>query len=216
MKYSIIGSGDVGFQIAGKLLELGHEVMVSSRTNDNPKIVEWSSKHGERAHHGTFEEAAQYGERVFICVRGIYSPTVVKSLSQYLEGKIIIDLSNPYIYKDGNISLEPSLSGNTSVGEENQKALPNSKVVKTLNYLHNHLMTNPQELNSPITGFYCGNDAEAKKAVDQLLRDFGWQDTLDLGDISRSRYTEMLGAFWPAALGATGTMHWGFKLVRDE
>ena len=50
--------------------------------------------------------------------------------------------------------------------------------------------------------------------VANLLKDFGWTDMLDLGDISMSRYTEMLGAFWPAALNATGNMDWGFKLVR--
>ena len=57
------------------------------------------------------------------------------------------------------------------------------------------------------TGFYCGNDTEAKTAVAKLLKDFGWQDTMDLGDISMSRYTEMLGAFWPAAYGQLKHMH---------
>jgi len=52
--------------------------------------------------------------------------------------------------------------------------------------------------------------------VAALLKDFGWTDTLDLGDISMSRYTEMLGAFWPAALNVTGNMDWGFKLVRKH
>ena len=64
--------------------------------------------------------------------------------------------------------------------------------------------------------FYCGNDADAKVEVAALLKDFGWTDTLDLGDISMSRYTEMLGAFWPAALNVTGNMDWGFKLVRKH
>lgn len=100
------------------------------------------------------------------------------------------------------------------MGEEVQRLLPQTKVVKTLNYLCNHLMTAPDRLPESITGFYCGNDAAAKAEVAVLLKDFGWEDTLDLGDISMSRYTEMLGTFWVAALPATGNMDWGMKLVR--
>ena len=126
----------------------------------------------------------------------------------------MIDLANPYIYKDGHIALDSRWSGTTSLGEETQNLLPDTKVVKTLNYLCNHLMVCPDCLPAPITGFYCGNDTGAKAEVAALLKDFGWTDTLDLGDISMSRYTEMLGAFWVAALNATGNMDWGFKLVR--
>ena len=51
-------------------------------------------------------------------------------------------------------------------------------------------------------------------AAYRLAALFGWEDTLDLGNISMSRYTEMLGTFWVAALSATGNMDWGIKLVR--
>lgn len=133
-----------------------------------------------------------------------------------LAGKVLIDLTNPYLYKDGHISLDPRWSGTTCLGEAVQEFLPETKVVKTLNYLCNALMTCPDRLPEPITGFYCGNDVEAKAEVAALLKDFGWTDTLDLGGIAMSRYTEMLGAFWPAALNATGNMEWGFRLVRKR
>ena len=37
----------------------------------------------------------------------------------------------------------------------------------------------------------------------------------DIGDISMSRYTEMLGAFWVPIYGKVGNMNWGLKLVRE-
>lgn len=132
-----------------------------------------------------------------------------------LKGKILIDLSNPYIYKDGHISLDPKYSGNTCLGEEVQKFLPNTKVVKTLNFLGSNLMTDPTKLAEPITGFYCGNDEKSKDVVRGILHDFGWTDTFDMGDISMSRYTEMLGAIWVPLYGKLGTMDWGFKLIKD-
>lgn len=215
MRYGILGTGDVAHAIATKLIELGHEVMIGARSAANEKAVSWAKSNGKRAFNGTFADAARFGERVFNCVQGIHSLEALNAAGkENLNGKLLIDLANPYIYKDGHISLDPRWSGTTCLGEAVQKFLPETKVVKTLNYLCNTLMTSPDRLPEPITGFYCGNDAAAKAEVAALLADFGWTDTLDLGGIGMSRYTEMLGTFWVAALNATGNMDWGFRLVR--
>lgn len=215
MKYGILGTGDVAHAIGSKLITLGHEVMLGARSADNEKAIQWADSNGVYAMHGTFADAARFGERMFLCVRGIHSIEVVKVAGEEnLAGKILIDQTNPYLYEDGHISLDPRWSGTTCLGEEIQKLLPRTKVVKTLNYLGCRLMTAPQQLPETVTGFYCGNDTEAKAVVADLLKDFGWQDTMDLGDISMSRYTEMLGAFWPAVYGRLGHMNWGLKLVR--
>lgn len=214
MKYGVLGTGDVAQTIASKLVELGHEVMMGSRTANNEKAVAWAAANGDKASCGTFADAAAFGERVFNCVQGIHAIEALEAASKdNLKGKILIDQSNPYVYKDGHISLKAEYTENTCLGEEVQKLLPDTKVVKTLNYLGSVMMTNPGELSEPVTGFYCGNDAEAKEAVRQILADFGWQETFDMGDISMSRYTEMLGAFWVPVYGQIGHMHWGFRLV---
>ena len=195
---------------------LGHEVKIGSRQSNNEKAINWVKKNGNLASNGTFKEAAAFGEGVFNCVKGIHSIEALSAANpENLKGKILIDLTNPYTYKEGHISLEPKYSGNTSLGEEIQKFLPNTKVVKTLNYLGYNLMTEPSKLTEPITGFYCGNDKDAKKVVDEILHDFGWADTFDMGDISMSRYTEMLGAIWVPIYGNLGNMNWGFRLVRE-
>lgn len=215
MKYGVLGTGDVAQTIAGKLIELGHEVMLGSRTAANEKAVSWAAGHGVRAKCGTFADAAAFGERVFNCVQGIHALEALRAAgADNLGGKILIDQTNPYIYENGHITLKPEYTGGTCLGEEVQKLLPGTKVVKTLNYLGSVMMTNPGELTEPVTGFYCGNDAGAKEAVRGILQDFGWEDTFDMGDISMSRYTEMLGAFWVPVFGQMGTMHWGFRLVR--
>lgn len=215
MKYGVLGTGNVARTIASKLVELGHEAMMGSRTGGNPSTALWAAQNSERASHGTFADAAKFGERVFCCVQGIHALEALQAGGEVnLAGKILIDLSNPFLHKGGNVAIDPRYSGWTSLGEEVQRLLPRTKVVKTLNYLGCQLMAQPGTLPEPVTGFYCGNDAEAKQAVAALLEDLGWTDTMDLGDISRSRYTEMLGAFWPAVYGSLGHMDWGFKLVR--
>ena len=216
MKYGILGTGIVAQTIGSKLIQLGHEVKLGSRNAKNQKALDWAKKNGKNASVGTFKEAALFGKIIFNCVHGINSIEAITSAGkENFKDKILIDISNPYNYKDGHISLDPKYCGNTCLGEEIQKFLPNTKVVKTLNYLGANMMTNPGSLAEPITGFYCGNDAKAKEVVNKMLHDFGWTDTFDLGDISMSRYTEMLGAFWVPVYGKVGNMDWGFKLVRN-
>ena len=215
MKYGVLGTGDVGQTIASKLVELGHEVMMGSRSAANEKAAAWASAHGERARCGSFADAAAFGERVFNCVQGIHAIEALTAAGiDSLKGKILVDLSNPYVYQDGHISLKAEYTGSTCLGEKIQKLLPETKVVKTLNYLGCVMMTNPGELSEPVTGFYCGNDPDAKDAVKGILQDFGWAETFDMGDTSMSRYTEMLGAFWVPVYGKLGNMHWGFRLVK--
>lgn len=197
MRYGMIGNGDVAHCIAAKLRELGHEVVLGSRKGT------------------TFNDAAAFGERLFLSVQGIHAIDALDSIdSANLDGKILIDQANPYIYDGRHVSLDARWSGGTCLGEEIQKRLPRTRVVNTLNFIRCELMVNPQSLPGEVTAFYCGNDAEAKAEVNQLLKDFGWTDTMDIGDISMSRYTEMLGAVWPAILNNLGHMNWGFKLVR--
>ena len=133
MKYGVLGTGNVAHTIGDKLIELGHSVMLGSRTADNPQAVKWARHHGEQAAHGTFADAACFGERIFNCVQGIHSLEVLDAAGKAnLNGKLLIDLTNPYIHKDGHISLDARWSGTTSLGEEVQRLLPQTKVVKTL------------------------------------------------------------------------------------
>ena len=169
MKYGILGTGNVSQTIGSKLIQLGHEVKLGSRNPNNEAGLNWVKKNGNKASLGTFSDAASFGEIIFNCVQGIHSIEALKlSGPENLKNKILIDLSNPFIYKDGHISLDPKYSTNTSLGEEIQKFLPETKIVKTLNYLGFNLMTNPSELAEPITGFYCGNDEKAKEVVNNI------------------------------------------------
>ena len=129
MRYGVLGTGDVARTIADKLIELGYAVMLGSRTTNNPQAVEWVKHHGKQAAHGTFADAARFGERIFNCVQGIHAIEALNDAGkENLNGKLLIDLANPYIHKDGHISLDARWSGMTSLGEEVQRLLPQTKV----------------------------------------------------------------------------------------
>ncbi|HEU4789647.1 MAG TPA: NAD(P)-binding domain-containing protein [Flavobacterium sp.] len=216
MKIAILGTGAVGTTIATKLIELGHQVMIGSRSNTNEKAIEFVNKFEKNASNGTFEEAATFGEIIFNCVKGEFAIAALQSAGKGIENKILIDISIPTdTSKGAPLSLIPELCNTNSLGEEIQKTFPNTKVVKTLNTMWSTLMAIPSMLKEgDHTNFISGNDEEAKNTVKNLLHEIGWKEgsILDLGDITASRGTESLVLLWLRIWGTTiGTF--SFKVV---
>jgi 8-hydroxy-5-deazaflavin:NADPH oxidoreductase len=212
----MLGTGMVGNRLGTKLVELGYEVSMGSRTADNPAAVEWVKKAGRGASHGTFEEAARLGEIVFLCVKGEVALDVIKlAKPENFKGKTVIDVTNPLDFSRG---MPPSLliSNTNSLGEEVQKALPGALVVKTLNTVSNEVMVDPGITGGEPTMFMCGNDKGAKEQTMAILKQFGWKDIIDLGDISNARGTEMILPIWVRTWNALQNGNFAFKVLRKK
>lgn len=112
--------------------------------------------------------------------------------------------------------MPPSLfvSNTDSLGEQVQKVLPNTKVVKTFNTMNAMLQVNPQQLaDGDHHIFVSGNDAEAKNTVTELLKSYGWKHIIDLGDITTARGTEMMMPVWLRLWGSLKTPMFNYKIV---
>lgn len=217
MKIAVLGTGMVGTTIGSRLVELGHEVMIGSRTATNEKAVEFANSNGKNASAGTFEDAANFGEIIFNCTKGEVSIEVLKLAGNGIDGKILIDIANPLDFSQGMPPcLIPALSNTNSLGEEIQKTFPTTRVVKTLNTMWCGLMVNPLMIgNGDHTNYISGNDAEAKATVKTLLNEFGWknENILDLGDITNARGTEATLPIWLRVWGATNNGAFNFKII---
>ena len=214
MNICVFGSGMVGQTIGGKVAELGHAVMVGTR--DPAKLRDWLAKAGGNARVGSLSETAAYGEILFNATNGGGSLEALALAGEAnLNGKILIDISNPLDFSHG---MPPTLfvSNTDSLGERIQRAYPNVKVVKTLNTVTASLMVNPRQLaDGDHHLFLCGNDAEAKAQVANVLTAwFGWRHVLDLGDIAAARGTEMYLPIWLRLWGALGTGLFNVKVVK--
>jgi predicted dinucleotide-binding enzyme len=211
---AILGTGMVGDAIGSKLVSLGHKVMMGSRTANNEKALAWVERNGNLASNGTFSDAAAFGEIIFNCTTGQVSLEALQLAGrENLQGKILVDVANPLDFSKG---MPPSLTvcNTDSLGEVIQRQFTDVKVVKTLNTMNCQLMVNPGLLNEPGNVFICGNDAEAKKEVNQLLESFGWKNSIDLGDISAARGTEQLLPIWVRLMGTLGTAMFNFSIVK--
>jgi 8-hydroxy-5-deazaflavin:NADPH oxidoreductase len=216
MKIAVLGTGTVGDAIASKLISLGHQVKMGSRKANNEKAAAFVVKFSENASQGTLADAAQFAEIIFNVTSGAGSIEALTLAGENnLNGKIIVDISNPLDFSKGQPATLFSVN-TTSLGEEIQAKFPKAKVVKTLNTMWNGLMVNPRMIgNGDHNVFISGNDAEAKEKVKEILVSFGWtpSNILDLGDITTARGTEMYLPLWLRIWGATQNGAFNIKIV---
>jgi predicted dinucleotide-binding enzyme len=219
MKFGILGTGMVGSAIGSKLVQLGHEVKIGSRKMVNEKAAEWVKRNGIKASQGTFKDAASFGEIVFNCTAGAVSLEALKMAGiESLKEKILIDVSNPMDFSKGlPPTLIPSLAIDTSLGEEIQKAFPDTQVVKTLNTMYCEIMADATLLPGEHDVFICGNDNDAKATVKTILTKwFGWGTPIDLGDIRSAKSTEMLALAGMYFFGLNNSPMYNLKLQQKR
>ena len=218
MKIAVLGTGVVGQTIGSRLVEVGHEVKMGSRTADNEKAVEWVQKNGDRASQGTFSDAARFGEIVFVCTKGEKTLEALTAAgAENIQSKIVVDVTNPLVMSQSGLpDLDPQCINTNSLGEEIQKMFPDAQVVKTLNTMWCGLMVDPGQLNNGDHHvFISGNHSEAKATVLSILGQFGWkqENIIDLGDITTARGTEMFLPLWLRIMKSQNAYRFNIKLV---
>lgn len=215
MNIGILGTGIVGQTIGTRLVDLGHNVRMGSRTADNANARAWRKISGHLASQGTFEDAAQFGEILFNCTSGMGSLSALQfAKTVNLNGKILIDMANPLDYSRG---LPPILTvcNTDSLGEQIQRAHPLLRVVKAINTMNCEIMVHPERVPGKHEAFICGNNSDAKQTVTAILLDwFGWSSVVDLGDITASRGMEMLVPFWLSVRNVVGSDNFNLKVVK--
>ncbi len=229
MNIAVLGTGTVGQTLSSKLLELGHKVVMGTRSISetrtktakdgygNPGIGEWL-KSNTGVQLATFAEAIAFGQLIVNATQGGKSIDALKAGNPGdLDGKIIVDIANPLDFSKGMPPvLMPELCNTTSLGEEIQKAFPQSYVVKTLNTMWCGLMINPSLVGGgDHHNFLCGNNPEAKLEVRKLLGQFGWKEgnLIDLGDITSARGTELMLPIWLRVMTVKHSGAFNFKVV---
>ena len=216
MRIGVLGTGAVGRAIATRMLQLGHQVTMGSRSAASEPLAEWLAEAGEEAKGGTFAEAAAAAELVFNCTAGTASLAALEAAgTENLAGKTLVDVANPLDFSAG---FPPTLSvcNETSLGEQIQAAFPETHVVKSLNTVNAAVMVDPGRVRGEHVVFVCGEDEGAKAQVRALLGAIGWPPdaVLDLGDLSAARGTEMYLPLWLRLYGRLETPDFNIAIAR--
>ncbi len=216
MKIGIIGSGEVAQSLGTAFLKEGFEVKLGSRDPLKDVVKRWGAEN-PGAKTGSFEEAALFGELLVLAVAGhaVFQAVEASSLKN-LEGKIIIDVTNPIAPappEKGILKFTTSLD--RSLMEDLQMLVPKAKFVKAFNSVGNDLMYKPSFKEGRPTMFICGNDETAKKQVSSILDRFGWESE-DMGLVESARAIEPLCILWCLPGFLRNQWAHAFKLLKQD
>ncbi|PTQ98987.1 reduced coenzyme F420:NADP oxidoreductase [Paraburkholderia sp. GV068] len=197
---SIIGAGTMATAVAGRIAKAGHTVEVLNR--DPAKARALADKLSAGATTGTYA-AAPTGDIVILAVPYGSAAAVVADYGNALEGKVIIDITNP---------VAPDLSGlitphGSSGAQEIAKGLPaTAHVVKAFNTVFGHVLAK----NGRLDAFIAADDAQAKARVSTLIESLGLRP-LDVGGLHMAATLEALGLMM-IGLAKNGAGTWDIAL----
>jgi 8-hydroxy-5-deazaflavin:NADPH oxidoreductase len=204
LKIAVIGLGNIGKVVAANLVKGNRPVVVADRTLS--KAQEFAGTLGKLAHPSEIGAAIKEAD---IIVLSVWFNVIKELFVQYateLQGKIIIDPSNP-IAPDGKGGFVKVIGEKESAGQINGALLPKSaKLAKVLGTLGAASLANAAHQEPEQVLFYATDDTSINASIEQLIQDSGFAP-LRVGGIDQSIRIEVFGDLHEfGALGKTVTL----------
>jgi predicted dinucleotide-binding enzyme len=200
---SIIGSGSMAAMVGGRIVKAGHTVEVLSR--DNKKAQALADKLASGAITGRYG-ATPSGDIVILAVPYAGAAAVVAEYGQALDGKVIIDITNPVAPDLSGLVTPPGSSGAQEIA---RNAPAGAYVVKAFNTIFGHVLAKGGRLDA----FIAADDAGAKARVSTFLDSLGLRP-LDVGGLHMAQTLEAIGLMM-IGLAKNGAGTWDFALNVD-
>ena len=182
MDIAIIGAGNVGKALAGSFKRAGHQVTIAAAHPEH--AVDAARATGTRAASSNAEAIAG-SDFVVLAVPESALEAIAAEIGDAARGKVVVDVSN---------RPTPNAAGAaTSVAEELQARLPNSKVVKAFNTLFASRQANPEINGLKADAFVAADDDAAKQTVLDAVESVGFRP-VDAGSLAAARTLE--GMAW--------------------
>jgi predicted dinucleotide-binding enzyme len=202
-KVAVIGIGNIGTAVAANLVKGNRSVIVADRKIEKAK--ELAQQLGSLAQ--PMEIAAAIKEADII-VFAIWFEAIKEVFNQYssgLQGKIIVDPSNP-IAPDEKGGFKKIIGENQSAGEILAELLPKSaKLAKALGTLGVASLSAAAFQEPANVLFYATDDTSINADIEQLIRDNGFEP-VRVGGLDQSIRIEVFGDLHEfGALGKTVT-----------
>jgi predicted dinucleotide-binding enzyme len=191
MKIGVIGSGSLGGTVGSLWVKAGHEVLFSSRHPE--ELAPMVKALGSRASAGTIQQAAAFGEVLLFAVPYEALIDLGTSLRAALRGKVVLDSCNPSASSHARLAND---LGTNNVGEMSRKLLPETRLVRVFSAVdatsaEASFNRRSDKLGVPLAG----DDADAMKIAEQLVRDAGCEPVV-VGDLATaSRFQRGTPAF---------------------
>lgn len=168
MRIGVLGTGNMADALATHWVRAGHEVVIGGR--DAHKAQRLATRIGGGAKAASLRAAADSAEVVLAALPFGAGAEVVRGLHTALEGKALLDCSNPV-----GPGFRLLTEGGPSAAQQLAAAAPGAHVVKAFNLCHEDVwrMRPPVFDGRPLAVPVCGDDETALAHVRELVRDVG-------------------------------------------
>ncbi|MEL1242090.1 NADPH-dependent F420 reductase [Flavobacterium flavipallidum] len=203
-KVAVIGLGNIGTALATNLVKGNRSVILADKTFEKANTL--SQKLGSHVKPATIADAVKEAD---IVVLAIYFDPIKEFLKTYateLEGKIIVDPSNP-IGLDENGGFKKIIGADESAGLILSTLLPSgAKLAKALGTLGAASLADASfQTPEKAVEFYATDDNSIDAEIEELIRDNGFEP-LKVGGLTQSIRIEVFGDLHEfGALGKTVT-----------
>lgn len=197
MKLAFIGIGKVGFALAHRFQQLGHEITIAHEDVSSESVRKAQDRNPAMSAL-SLQEAIDGAELVFLAVPFAANEALLRPLD--FKGKVLVDCTNP-VGPGISHGLQSTISG----AEKVQEWAPEARVVKAYtiygfeNLEHSEF---PQYKVKPVM-MIAGNETAAKAQVALLNTDLGFE-TLDVGALSQALHLEHMTLLWVKMVRANG------------
>ncbi|HEA23399.1 hypothetical protein LCGC14_2313870 [marine sediment metagenome] len=189
MKIGIIGSGNIGGTLGKHWAKAGHEVLFSSRhPNELGNIVRDSDGNAKAV---SVAEAFEANADVYLLA--IPFKDIDETAELYAGeygGKVIIDATNPYPERDGEMAQEVR-DDNRNASEYTAMKFSTALTAKAFNTIHaNDLKKRAFDTQNPIAIPFAAQDDKSRKATETLISDIGFVP-IYVGDLGATNAMEV-------------------------
>lgn len=199
MTIAFIGAGNVGAPLAARLANAGHEVVLAQGDRESSSVSEALAR-SARLTARPLAEAVQGAEVVFLAIPFSAHEAVLRPLADALAGKILVDCTNP-VGPGLTHGLTSARAGSAFV----QELVPNARVVKAFSIYGFENFDDPVYPDYDVRPamLFCGDDAQAKARVAELIADCGFEP-VDVGGLVQALHLEHMTLLWVRMVRAGG------------
>jgi predicted dinucleotide-binding enzyme len=203
MHIAIVGGGNVGQALGSAWKAAGHKITFAARDLKSSNAVKLKA-----AGYDLVPLAgAGKAEVILLAIPWQGVEQAIKSLGP-LAGKIVIDATNPL-----TADLELAIGHNDSAGETVARLAQGARVVKAFNTTGAENMDKAGDFPSKPAMFVASDDVEAKKTVEKLAKEIGFEP-VDAGPLKASRYLEPMAMQWIKLAFSGMGVGFAYSLVR--
>lgn len=190
MRIGVLGTGNMADALATHWARAGHQVTVGGR--DVHKAERLAMRIGGGAQPVSLRAAADFGQVVLAALPFGAGVDVVWELHAALEGKVLLDCSNPV-----GPGFRLLTEGGRSAAQQLAAAAPGAHVVKAFNLCHEDVwrMRPPVFDGRPLAVPICGDDETALARVRELVQDVGCEPVAG-GGLARAGLLEATAALF--------------------